>query len=172
MKCPVAPRHSYVYGAAMKLLALLLTCGSLYAASSQVVPSRLPPLPPGATTKVALTNVQTAMRVILVLDTSTALQSNPVNAEKTAYWLRSVADTFAAMSTNGNFLVTELDKVPDPLDLDLSALRATIRTLYGRAYEYRTRGDLPPLEWLTQVSKTFAESIREGIRQGGKAAIL
>lgn len=156
----------------VKLLALLLTYGSLYAASSQVVPLRTPPLPPGAVTKVAVTNVQQAIRVLVVLDVSTALQSNPVNAEKTAYWLRSVAETFAAMSTNGNFLVTELDKVPDPIDLDLSALRTTIRTLYGRAYEYRTKGDLPPLEWLKAVSATFSDSIREGIRQGGKGAIL
>lgn len=155
-----------------KPFALLLTCGSLCAASSQVVPLREPPLPPGATAKVALTNVQAAIRTLLVLDVSTAIQTSPATGEKVAYWCRAVADTFSGMATNGNFLVTELDKVPDPLDLDLSALRTTIRTLYGRTYEYRTRGDLPPLDWLKEISRTFTESIREGIRQGGKAQIL
>lgn len=156
----------------IKLLAAFLTCGTLYAASSQVVPLRNPPLPPGQVNKVALTNVQTAIRVLLVLDVSSAIESSPATGEKIAYWLRSVSDTFMAMSTNGNFLVTELDKVPDPLDLDVSALRGIIRTLYGRAYEYRTRGDLEPLAWLKEISRTFAESIREGIRQGGKSNVL
>lgn len=156
----------------IKLLAAFLTCGTIHAASSQVVPLRNPPLPPGTTTKVAVTNVQQAIKVLLVLDVSSAIESSPATGEKIAYWLRSVSDTFMAMSTNGNFLVAELDKVPDPLDLDVSALRGTIRTLYGRTYEYRTRGDLPPLDWLKEISRTFAESIREGIRQGGKSNVL
>lgn len=156
----------------MKLLALLLTCGSLYAASSQVVPPRNPPLPPGQVTKVALTNIQSAIKTIVVLDVSTAIQTGAGNAEPIAYWCKALAESFNSMQTNGNFAVTELDKVPPPLTVDLSVLRASIITLYGRAFEYRTRGDLPPLEWLTQVSKVFAESIREGIRQGGKGHIL
>lgn len=155
-----------------KLLAVFLTVVSLNAAVAQDIRLRTPPLPPGIVTKVAVTNVQQAMRVILVMDTTTAIQSDPVNGEKIAYWLKAVAETFSGMVTNGNFTVAELDKVPEPLNLDLSALRTTIRTLYGRAYEYRTKGDLPPLEWLKAVSTTFSESIREGIRQGGKAAIL
>lgn len=154
------------------LLAVFLTCGSLYAASSQIVPLREPPLPPGATTKVALTNVQAAIRTLLVLDVSTAIQTGAGNAEPIAYWCKAIADTFAGMQTNGNFLVTELDKVPPPLTVDLSVLRTSIVTFYGRAYDHRTRGDLPPLEWLAAIAKTFNDAIREGIRQGGKGAIL
>lgn len=154
----------------LKVFLLLASCTVLNAAIGENLRTQ-PPVPPGLQ-KVALTNVQNAVRTLITLDVSTSIQSGAAQAEAIAYYCRAVATTFSSMSTNGNFAVSEVEKVQTPLDIDLSALRGNILTLYGRAYEYRTRGDLPPLEWLKAVAHTFSEAIREGIKQGGKANVL
>lgn len=157
----------------IKLLAVFLTVVSLNAAVAQERQLRTPPLPPGMVQKVAVTNVQTAVRTLLVLDVSTAIQTGAGNAEAIAYWCRAVADTFASMQTNGNFLPsTVMERTPTPLNVDLSALQGAIVGLYARTYEYRSRADLPPLEFLSVIARTFNEAIREGIRQGGKGHII
>lgn len=156
-----------------KLLALLLTTATLNAAVAGDIRLRTPPPLPGVVTKASLTNVQQAIRTLVVLDVSAAIQTGAGNAEAIAYWCRLVATEFGSMQTNGNFLPTDLkNRAPTPLDIDLSALQTSIIGLYSRCYEYRSRADLPPLEFLSAIARTFNEAIREGIKQGGKAAIL
>lgn len=154
----------------VKLLLLIVSCATLHAAVGENL-RRLPPIP-GELPKIALTNVQNAVRTLLVTDVSTEILSGAGNAEKIAYYYAAVAKAFASMETNGNFQVSEIEKVSTPLSSDLSVLQKNILTLYGRAYDYRTRGDLPPLDWLKAVAITFNEAIREGIRQGGRGHIL
>lgn len=151
-------------------LAFTLTVGAMADSGPLRLPT--PPLPPGMGVTVALTNVQSAIRTLIVPDVTMAIQAGGANAEAIAYWCRAVADTFASMRTNGNFLPTEIDRAPTPLNVDLSGLRTSIFVMYTRAYDYRSKGDLPPLEWLSRISVTFSEAIREGIKQGGKGNVL
>lgn len=164
-------RHERLETYMLKLLALLLSCVALNAALSDNLRLQ-PPMPPGLQ-KVALTNVQSAIRTLLVLDVSTAIQGGGGQAESIAYWCRAVADTCASMQTNGNFLPSEItNRAPTPLNIDLSGLQTSILGLYSRSYEYRGRADVPPLDFLSAIARTFTEAIREGIKQGGKAHIL
>lgn len=152
----------------MKWLALLLSCVAIHAAEHR----RTPPIP-NEPIKASLSDVQTAIRTLVVLDVSVAIQTGAGNAETVAYWCRSVADAFASMQTNGNFLPSDLmNRTPTPLNIDLSALQGSIIGLYARTYEHRARAGVPPLDFLASVSKTFSEAIREGIRKGGKSAVV
>lgn len=150
-----------------KLTLLLACCGSLCGAEL-----RTPPLPPGTPVKVALTNVQSAIRTIVTIDVATAIQGGGNNAEVIAYYCRELVNTFAAMGTNGNFTPMEVERVPTPLNLDLSSLRTSILVMYTRAYDYRSKGDLPPVAWLASIAETFRQSIRQGIINGGKSNII
>lgn len=162
----------------IKLLAAFLTCGTIHAASSQVVPLRTPPLPPGQTVKTSLTNAQAAIRAIVEPGVTRSIQIGGNDAEGIAYYFRSIRGVFCAMATNANFsaehLIAEVDKLPSPLAPDTYFLdvKASIVTAYKLAYADRNRADVSPLEWLSKISETFCSSIWDGIQKGGKGNVL
>lgn len=130
-----------------------------------------PPKPPGLE-KIALTNVLESIKTLIVLDVTVAIQSNGTNAETIAYYYLSIYQAFTNMPVTVNFVVTEIEKVPTPMHVEVSALRNVIVTMYSRAYDYRLRGDVSPIEWLPRIAETFAQSIRQGIIDGGKGNVL
>ena len=158
----------------LKLLALALTCAVLNAAAQNNL-RRLPPIP-GEPVKTSLSDVQAAIRTLVALDVAVTIQTHTNYAEPVAYHFRAVADVFKLMPTNGTFSVehlrAELAKLLPPAEVDLSGVREAIVTVYARAYAHRGRASIPNLEYLTGISTTFAQAIREGISKGGKSAVV
>jgi hypothetical protein len=152
------------------LLVLLAACMAVNGAEF-----RLPPLPPEPV-KASQEEVQAAIRTLVVLDVSTTLLTHTNYAEPLAYHFRAIADVFRDMPLDGTFstehLNGKLEKILPPIETDVSSVRTALAAVYGRVYAHRGRASTPPLEFLAGISKTFNEAIREGIRKGGKSAVV
>jgi len=153
------------------ILLLMAACVAMNAAELR----RFPPVP-NEPVKATLDDLQSAIRTLIVLDVATSIQTHTNYAEPLAYHFRAVADVFKSMAIDGTFAPEHLDaqllKILPPPETNVQNVRAALAAVYARVYAHRGRASIPPLEFLAAISKTFSEAIREGIRKGGKPAVV
>lgn len=132
---------------------------------------RLPPLPPQ---KLTAAQMLPPIQYVSVA-VQRACHRSPQASENVAFYFRQIGQVFAGTETNANFtaeaIIAAIDKIPGPLDADVSDVRNYIVCLYRMAYTERTSAEDPTVIWLQKICAGFRAAISSGLKDAGKEGV-